>query len=80
MCLIYEQAVKVKGVNEWCWNVLDNKTRFLLANQITKKRFISGARNIIQKAKPYLLQKPTEVATDKDQFYKKAIRREFMAG
>ncbi len=77
---IDEQAVKVKGVNEWCWNVLDNKTRFLLANQITKKRFISDARSIIQKTKPYLSQKPTEIATDKGQFYKKAIRREFMAG
>lgn len=77
---IDEQAVKVKGVNEWCWNVLDNKTRFLLANQITKKRFISDARSIIQKAKPYLSQKPTEVATDKGKFYPKAIRREFMVG
>ena len=77
---IDEQAVKVKGVNEWCWNVLDNKTRFLLANQITKKRFIEDARSIIQKAKPYLSQKPTEIATDKGQFYKKAIRKEFMQG
>ncbi|MCL4389204.1 DDE-type integrase/transposase/recombinase [Candidatus Marsarchaeota archaeon] len=77
---IDEQAVKVKGVNEWCWNVLDNKTRFLLANQITKKRFIADARSIMQKAKPYLSQKPTEIATDKGQFYKKAVRREFMAG
>ena len=77
---IDEQAVKIKGTQEWCWNVLDNKTRFLLANQITKKRFISDARSIMQKAKPYLSQRPTEIATDKGQFYKKAIRREFMAG
>ncbi len=77
---IDEQSIPVGKENEWCWNVLDNKTRFLLANQITKKRFISDARSIMQKAKPYLSQRPTEIATDKGQFYKKAIRREFMAG
>jgi transposase-like protein len=77
---IDEQAVKVKGVNEWCWNVLDSKTRFLLANQITKKRFISDVRSIMQKAKPYLSQRPTKMTTGKGQFYKKAIRREFMQG
>ncbi|MCL4411412.1 DDE-type integrase/transposase/recombinase [Candidatus Marsarchaeota archaeon] len=74
---IDEQSVQIGKENEWCWNVLDNKTRFLLANQITRARFINDARNIIQKAKPYLSQKPKEIATDKGQFYKKAIRQEF---
>ncbi len=77
---IDEQSVQIGKANEWCWNVLDNKTRFLLANQITKSRFINDARSIMQKAKPYLSQKPTEIATDKGKFYPKAIRREFMIG
>jgi transposase-like protein/rubredoxin len=77
---IDEQSVQIGKENEWCWNILDNKTRFLLANQITKSRFINDARRIMQKAKPYLSQKPTEIATDKGKFYPKAIRREFMIG
>ncbi len=75
-----EQAIKVKGINEWCWNALDNKTRFLIATQITKKRFIGDARAIMQKAKAVISQVPTEIATDKGKFYIKAIRREFMCG
>ncbi|MDE1860087.1 MAG: DDE-type integrase/transposase/recombinase [Candidatus Micrarchaeota archaeon] len=72
-----EQAVFIKGKEEWCWNALDNKTRFLLATQITNVRRIKDARGIIQKAKPMLSKKPDYVATDKGQFYKKAIRQEF---
>ena len=72
-----EQCVRIKGVNEWCWNALDNKTRFLLATQITKSRTIGDARGIIQKAKEVISQRPKEVATDKGPFYIKAIKKEF---
>jgi transposase-like protein len=70
----------IQSLNEWCWNALDNKTRFLLATQITKKRFINDARAIMQKAKAVISQVPTEIATDKGKFYIKAVRREFMRG
>jgi transposase-like protein len=74
---IDEQVIQVGKDNEYCWNALDNKTRFLLATQITKVRRIKDARGIIQKAKAVISQTPREIATDKGQFYKKAIRREF---
>ena len=74
---IDEQMIQVGKDNEWCWNALDNKTRFLLATQITKVRRIKDARGIIQKAKAVISQKPDFIATDKGQFYKKAIRKEF---
>jgi transposase-like protein len=74
---IDEQMIQIGKDNEYCWNAMDNKTRFLLATQITKIRRIKDARGIIQKAKTKLSQKPDFVATDKGQFYKKAIRREF---
>ena len=48
---IDEQVLSIKGENEWCWNALDNKTRFLLATQITKARRVKDAIAIIQKAK-----------------------------
>lgn len=74
---IDEQSIQVGKENEWCWNVLDDKTRFLLATQITKVRRIRDARAIIQKAKVSISQRPEIIATDKGQFYKKAIKREF---
>ena len=74
---IDEQVIQVGKDNEYCWNAMDNKTRFLLATQITKVRRIKDARGIIQKAKAVISQTPREIATDKGQFYKKAIRREF---
>ena len=77
---IDEQVIQVGKDNEYCWNAMDNKTRFLLATQITKVRRIKDARNIIKKAKAVISQTPEVVATDKGQFYKKAIKREFAGG
>jgi putative transposase len=74
---IDEQVVKIKGVNTWCWNALDNKTRFLLAQQLTKVRTIEDARGIMQKAKAVISQRPKEIATDKGKFYIEAVRKEF---
>ena len=74
---IDEQALHIGKTNEWCWNALDNGTRFLLATQITKVRRIKDARDIISKAKSVISQRPMEVATDKGKFYIKAVKREF---
>lgn len=72
-----EQSIRVKGQNVWCWNALDNKTRFLLANQITPVRRTKDARDILHKAKAVMSQRPKEVATDKGQFYIRAVKKEF---
>lgn len=72
-----EQSVQVGKENEWCWNALDNKTRFLLATQVTKARRIDDARSIIQKTKRVVSQRPKVIATDKGPFYVKAIQTEF---
>ncbi len=74
---IDEQVLNIKGKNEWCWNALDSKSRFLLATQITKVRRVKDARAIIQKAKDKLSNKPDFLATDKGPFYTKAVRKEF---
>jgi transposase-like protein len=74
---IDEQVIQVGKENVWCWNALDNKTRFLLAQQLTKTRTIENAREIMQRAKQVISQRPKEIATDKGQFYKEAVRKEF---
>ena len=74
---IDEQVIQVGKENVWCWNALDNKTRFLLAQQLTKTRTIKDARGIIQRAKGVISQRPKEIATDKGKFYIEAVRKEF---
>lgn len=77
---IDEQVIQIGKDNEYCWNAMDNKTRFLLATQITKVRRIKDARNIIKKTKDVISQTPEIVATDKGKFYTKAVKREFAGG
>lgn len=73
-----EQNIKVKGKWLWSWNLLDEETRFLLANQITEKRETKDARLILQKAKELAKVKPEFVITDGLHAYEKAISKEFV--
>lgn len=41
-CFIKKEGEK--KYYEWIWNIMDAKTRYLLACQITEKRFVNGAR------------------------------------
>ena len=40
-----------KKYYQWIWNVMDAKTRYLLACQITETRFVKDARKPLKKAK-----------------------------
>ncbi|MBM3199707.1 IS1/IS6 family transposase [Candidatus Woesearchaeota archaeon] len=73
-----EQAVKVGKDFLWSWNVLDSTTRFLLANQITKKREINDVRKVLKKAKETTEVTPNFVVTDGLRAYEKGIKKEFM--
>ena len=46
-----EQKVKADGEWYYSWNMLDEKTRFLIANTITKERSIFETKGIMNKAK-----------------------------
>lgn len=71
---IDEQKLKTKHFGEWrwCWNVVDEKTRFLLANNITNQRSIFEASIVLGKVKP-LVNKPIVTTTDKLASYNRAI-------
>ncbi len=71
---IDEQKLKTKSEKEWkwCWNVIDEKTRFLLANNITNERSIFEASIVLDKVKS-LIKKPVIITTDKLAAYKHAI-------
>jgi putative transposase len=66
-----------KKYYQWIWNVMDAKTRYLLACQVTESRFTADARKPLQKAKEVAMNGPDAVVTDGLQAYNEAIRAEF---
>jgi transposase-like protein len=66
-----------KKCYEWLWNVMDAKTRYLLACQITETRFVNDARKPLQIAKEIANRRPDAIVTDGLPAYQKAIKIEF---
>ena len=76
-----EQKCKTKKKDEWLWvwNVVDNQTRFLIANNVTKGKSIEEAREIFKKAKEVTKEnKKLELVTDGLPAYEEAISKEFV--
>lgn len=72
-----EQFIKAKGKQEYIWNVLDRKTRFLLASNESPTRSYADARQTFQQAKSVAGTTATTVITDGAFSYDKAVRKEF---
>ncbi|MCJ8306552.1 MAG: DDE-type integrase/transposase/recombinase [Nitrosopumilus sp.] len=66
-----------KGFHDWLWSIIDPKTRFLIATEVSKKREISDARKIIASGKKMISKNPNYVLTDCLNSYQEAIRKEF---
>ena len=66
-----------KGFHDWLWSIIDPKTRFLIATEVSKKREIADARKIIASGKKIVSQNPNYVLTDSLNSYQEAIRKEF---
>jgi transposase-like protein len=66
-----------KKYYQWIWNVMDAKTRYLLACQVTESRFKSDARKPLRKAKEAANCVPDAIVTDGLQAYNDAIKAEF---
>ena len=75
--VVDEQKVKTKKDQwVWVWNVMDKKTRFLIANNVTKNRGLNETREIFQKAKEKTSKKPLFVVTDGLKTYPSAFNKE----
>lgn len=66
-----------KRYYQWIWNVMDASTRYLLACQVSKDRFVADARKALKQAKDAASVRPDAIVTDGLQAYKKAIKDEF---
>ena len=80
-----EQKVKCKGDWRWEWNVIDKKTRYLIANTITKERSIDEVREVFKKSKENLNKDKKdndfnglEITSDGLPAYNEALRKEFL--
>ena len=72
-----ETVLKVDGGKLWLWNVMDAKTRFLLATHISRVRTTNDAAALFRKAKRRADHKPKTVVTDKLRAYQDGIERVF---
>ena len=66
-----------KGFHDWLWSIIDPKTRFLIATEVSKKRETNDARKIITSAKRLTINDPNYILTDSLNSYQKPIREEF---
>jgi putative transposase len=68
------EKMKRKGFYDWVWTIIDPKTRFVIATEVSKRREIKDARSIVAKGKA--VSKPNYVITGS---YEQAIRKELDA-
>jgi transposase-like protein len=66
-----------KKYYQWIWNLMDAKTRYLLACQVTETRFVKDARIPLAKAKEITNVRPNAIVTDGLQAYRQAVKDEF---
>jgi transposase-like protein len=61
----------------WAWNIIDNQSRYWLATQITQKREIADARQVLAQAATVSQIRPNAIVTDGLRSYPDAINKEF---
>jgi len=77
-----EMVLNVRNLDDrenqrWAWNVIDNESRYWLATQITEKREIADARQVLAQASSISQMRPMAVVTDGLRAYQDAITKEF---
>ncbi len=72
-----EMMINVDGAYRWLWNLMDAKTRFLLATQLTEQRETEDAMRLFAGAKQKAGKRPEVIVTDGLQAYRAAYMKEF---
>jgi putative transposase len=68
-----ETVLKIGGQNVWMYDIIDEKTRFVLATRITYTRTTHDAEMLMEKAEKRAGKKPKIVITDKQASYNDGI-------
>ena len=69
-----ELMVDVGGQKAWLWNVMDGKTRYVLASHLSKERDGEAAKAVMRKALANAHEPPDYIFTDKLRSYLPALR------
>jgi len=72
-----EMMVNVDGDFKWLWNLMDYRTRFILAMCLTDRREIEDAQRLFAEAKRKAGKRPELIVTDGLWAYVDAYRKEF---
>lgn len=75
--VIDETVIKVAGKNIWLWDVIDHKTRFLLATHLTQARTLKAAIEVISEARSRVIGNPREIVSDGLAAYPDAVEQVF---
>jgi putative transposase len=77
--VIDETMVKVAGVNVWLWDVIESRTRFLLATHLSLARTMKSAIAVLSEANKRTIGTPKQIVSDGMVAYPDAIERVFGA-
>lgn len=72
-----ETVLKIAGKNTWFWDVIDTKTRFLLASHLSPSRTTKDCQMVMIEAIEHSLYIPNQIITDKLGVYTDGIEAVF---
>ena len=72
-----ETVLKMDGKNVWFWDIIDSKTRFLLASHISRTRTTKDAQKLMELAAKRAGKSPKVILTDKLKAYLDGIELTF---
>ena len=72
-----EMYLKVGGQQLYNWNIMDEKTRYILASYLSKERDAKAAREVMRRAKEAAGTTPDTIKTDKWRAYIRPIKEVF---
>ena len=74
-----EVYVKVKGDPKYLFALMDDETRFWIAQEVADSKFKHDARNLLRMGKEKMQVKPNVFVTDGLQAYNEAFKKEYGA-
>jgi putative transposase len=74
-----ETVIHIHNTDVWLWDVIDEKTKFLLASKMSYTRTTEDAKTLFELAKSRAGKSPKEILTDKLRVYSDAVEQVFGA-
>ena len=72
-----ETAIKIKGENKWFWEVIDEDTRFMVAEHLSDTRTIKDSTKLFKDPRNRAIKKPKVLYADGCFAYKKGFIKAF---